>query len=393
MARSYRTCLMLFPLAVSMCAVPPVPMWAQTLGTVSSPPTSSSCPSGTYSNQTYPAVCSSVTVSCPNTTTATVTYSVDTPPSPKGTIVEFSGGGGTTPSDVVGQEYTFAQDYFNAHYQVVQFAWSADWENTNLPPGPQGSLPNAYNIGTAACRPATFLNYVYTNYFLPIYNSNSFAGMCAQGGSAGSAAVAYSMVWYNAATYLNNAELLSGPVFGDIKLGCQVPYAGNVNVCSQTPTQQYGCSPGTVTEVNSQTWLDAPQYIDVYATAVQGWTGDPKCANTNGQQTSSAENANWKAMSLVTGNGGDFSFSTIGMAGWMCYSSVNCTNACPNNSAAEGEQFYQLFTSSSNSPAAYILTGIQSCNGAEGVAPGTDPDDQNTGQADIEKHMKNNCHH
>lgn len=93
------------------------------------------------------------------------------------------------------------------------------------------------------------------------------------------------------------------------------------------------------------------------------------------------------------GNWRDFSFSTIGMAGWMCYSSVNCTNACPNNSAAEGEQFYQLFTSSSNSPAAYILTGIQSCNGAEGVAPGTDPDDQNSGQTDIEKHMKNNCHH
>jgi hypothetical protein len=51
-------------------------------GCTVSNPSNSSCPSGTYSNQSSPAVCSTATVSCPNANDITVTYSVDTPSSP-----------------------------------------------------------------------------------------------------------------------------------------------------------------------------------------------------------------------------------------------------------------------------------------------------------------------
>jgi hypothetical protein len=41
--------------------------------------------------------------------------------------------------------------------------------------------------------------------------------MCALGDSAGSAAIAYSLAYYGAGSYLDNVELLSGPVLSDIE--------------------------------------------------------------------------------------------------------------------------------------------------------------------------------
>ena len=252
-----------------------------------------------------------------------------------------------------------------------------------------------FNIQTAACRPATFLNYIYNTYFVPIHNANSFTGMCAQGFSAGSAAVAYSLVWYGAASYVNNVELLSGPVFSDIDLGCEVDTVPtpNVNICANN---QYGCSPGTMAEVQPpNAWLDSPLYISGYRDAVASWTGDQSC--NNGSVTTGNSNSKWKAQSIITGTGGNFSFSTVGMGGWACYSNVSCnpTKGCPNNSAAQGEQLYQMFTNRSNAPVAYMLTGIAQCNGAEGVAQGTDPDPDGhgttLGQTAIENHMTFNC--
>ncbi len=267
-----------------------------------------------------------------------VAYSVDTPTSPSGTIVLFSGGGGTSPTGT-GQDYAFAQDYFADNFQVVQFAWNSDWENTNLPP-PQGN--NAYNIGTAACRPATFLNYIYSTYFQNVHASNPRAGMCAQGMSGGSAAIAYSMIWYNATTYLNNVELLSGPTLADIELGCAVPTANPVSICVNN---QYGCTPGTKAEVQQNAWLDSPLYLNEQRDGVATWTNDQKC--NAGQNTSQDEDNAWKAQSVLPSNV-QVNLSNVGLAGWLCYSIRNETcgppDSCPNNSAAQGQQLYQLLT-------------------------------------------------
>lgn len=128
----------------------------------------------------------------------------------KGVVVYFDGGDGTT---AVNEEPEFEtlQYYATKGYGVVEIAWSSAREQTT----------NA-NIQNAACRPATFLNYVYNSIYLPIAgNGNSNAGMCAQGFSAGSAAIAYSLAYYGAWSYLDNVELISGPVLSDINQGCE----------------------------------------------------------------------------------------------------------------------------------------------------------------------------
>jgi hypothetical protein len=309
------------------------------------------------------------------------TFSYDAPASPKGVIVFFSGGSGTSASAYPGAELTYAQDYFNDGYAVVQVAWAWDWEDTTIPAGYTGggsSLSLAPNIEAAACRPATFLNYI--NNTARVHPSGT--PLCAQGASAGSGAVGYSLAWYNGASILTNVELLSGPVFSNIEQGCVVPNASSVTICSG----QYGCSSGTTS------WSDAPQYVAGYRTGIRGWTGDNSCNGSS--NTSSASNAAWLAMSIVT-TGADLTYSSSGMAGWLCssYAANTCytDQGCPNNSAAEGEYFYTNFTRT-NHPVGYLLTGITSCNGAEGVTTGDDPDAAGeTGQTAIENHMLSFC--
>lgn len=141
-------------------------------------------------------ICKHFTISgCPSAQTLGVIINYVQPGmTSRGTIVFFSGGGGTTPTTDTGQELSFAADYLAARFAMVQTRWDSDWESTNSPS--DGGLPYAPNILLAACRPATLLS--------KINSSSTFhpaGAMCAQGGSAGSAAVAYSLVWYGAKTF------------------------------------------------------------------------------------------------------------------------------------------------------------------------------------------------
>jgi hypothetical protein len=365
-------------------------------GTVQLPLTQlNHCPSGFFNGGPgNPATCYQTTVTCPNTNYDNVTFSYANPAAPnapKGTIVLFSSGGGTTPSTDIANEAQAAQDYWHFGFAVMQTAWQWDWEDTNYP------LPRptyAYNIMNGACRPATLLSFINSN-LTPQFHFPS-TGMCAQGTSGGSGAMGYALAWYGAGTYLNNVELIDGPVFGDVKLGCKFPLATSVTIC---PPGQFGCSPGTVTEVQNNPWSNAPQYIANYLSSVQTWTGNlaPACNNTQ-QQSTTLNDPIWKQQSIVNGQGGSFGYPITfkGMAGWMCYSYAagSCTPGqnCPNNSAAEGKQFYNQFTQA-NSPNAYTVKGVQECQGAEGVNTGEDPDNLVKGSAlpGIESHMKNNC--
>lgn len=310
------------------------------------------CPTGYYPGMT----CYSGKVQgCQFTDDLGFTYGYETPSGDfDGTVVFLEGGGGTNPY----MDPSYAQTYLQQGYQVVYVSWNSDWEYTNEGRGT--------SIKYAACRPATFLQYISQNLY-------SSGGMCAQGDSAGAGAVAYSLAWYGAGSFLDSVELLSGPVFGDIEQGCVVPNASNVEVCS---TGQYGC-------VGSQ-WPDSPSYIDGDEGDVSDWSGISGC--NGGRKTSDASNDGWKSMSIVDGTDDPvFNYPTTAMAGWLCSND----NSEQNNSAAEGEFFYQQFTNS-NQTAAYSVTRINSCQGVEGVSGGELPDGQNGFDA-ISNNMLSSC--
>jgi hypothetical protein len=235
------------------------------LGTVTNVSRLSSCPASFFAGMT----CFQARMSCPNTAEIGFTYGAKDPSGvAKGTIVLLEGGTGKSASG--GSEY--AGKYLHEGFRIVDLAWESAWEVTGVA---------ASSIKTAACRPATFLNYVSQNL-------NSDGAMCAQGDSAGSGAVAYSLAWYGTGNFLDKVELLSGPVFGNIAQGCIVPNAAVSTVC---PAGQYGC--------NGAPWPDSPAYVGGDITAIDAWSGRPTCNGS--QNTSKAANLSWQAMSIVDG--------------------------------------------------------------------------------------------
>ena len=302
------------------------------LGSISGITQLPSCPTGYLPA----ASCFAATVSCPNTLDIQVVYGLTNPEGvPRGMIALFSGGGGTQPYGGGSPGQNYSDTYLQAGYQIVQSSWETDWEDT--------SISGGRNVRTAACRPATLLNFFHQTF----YQGNG--GMCAQGTSGGSAAVAYSLSWYGSSSYLDKVELLSGPVFGDIDAGCAVPNAPPVTVC---PAGQFGCE--------GEPWVDKPQYVLGAQIGVGRWTGHACQQGT----TPAATNSSWKAMSIVDGiNGGSFFYPRTAMAGWLCSNGVN-------NTAAQGESFYRNF-STREQTAEYSVNRVDGCSGAEGVDTGT----------------------
>ncbi|HEV3307350.1 MAG TPA: hypothetical protein VGZ91_13005 [Candidatus Sulfotelmatobacter sp.] len=297
-----------------------------------------------------------------------------------GLVVLHGGGNGTAP-----ESFALTDNYFRAGYEVVQVVWADDWEMISDP------ITGYGNIQAAACRPATVFNWVNTNLFLTnVLNNNSRAGMCALGDSAGSAAVAYSMAYYNAGSYLDNVELLSGPVLSDIEQGCQwKPQAASVTVCSSTSNNGgYGCQLG-----GGSTWTLSPTYLSGANSSVGGWTNDMSCANANGlnQSTTQQSETQWLLQSLVdqsniTGLGATptFNYPSTAMSAWLCRSvqanpnfacaanNNNNYNSCPNNSSPQGQLFYQNILSTSPPPH-FAVYAVDNCSNAEGVGGGTVP--------------------
>lgn len=205
----------------------------------------------------------------------------------------------------------------------------------------------------------------------------------------------YSLEWYGAYRYLNNVELLSGPVFSRIDYGCEVPTEGAVTVCGSS---QYGCDNEYG---NTGSWTNNPQYISFYLTDVQGWVGGGSgthnsCGNPGG--TSQTADQAWLNMSILA-SGGDFTYTTTSMAGWVCagpatnYQSGTCGNShCPNNSGSQGGLFRQQFSSTNFPSPHYAFVGVNSCNGEEGVTgpQATTPSGEATMTA-IENDMATYC--
>ena len=153
---------------------------------------------------------------------------------------------------------------------------------------------DTFGMMTGARRPAGFLDYVRTTASLNARLTNSSAGLCAQGASAGSGALGYSLAWYKdsarcfcLSTDLDNVELLSGPVFSNVKFGCQFPPppSGYNVVCH---TGQFGCSPGTTT------WSSGLQYVGAALTGIRSWTGDVTSDETEAQLQVHRTRTGWR---------------------------------------------------------------------------------------------------
>jgi hypothetical protein len=227
--------------------------------------------------------------------------------------------------------------------------------------------------------------------------------MCAQGGSAGSAALAYYLAYYGGGSTLDAVELTSGPTLSDLRLGCEIPLPAQVTACGLTNYNggQYGCQLGA----GGSTWTLSPTYLSGANGAVGGWTNDTSCAN--GTTTSSASNLRWLQQSLVDDgtNSPTFTYSSTAMSAWLCRTvnnpnnyncaAVNNNNVhyCPNNSSPQGQVFYANI-GSTNSPPAYGVWAINLCAGSEGVAEGhVGTDTGQKGFDAIKVDMTNQCHH
>lgn len=276
-----------------------------------------------------------------------------TPASPTGTVVAFNGGDGTAPGSAVSHEVDTLQYYLGKGFEVVQVAWnSPGWETSKT-----FFTPDTYgNVLNAACRPAGILHLVRNTPLL----FPSGGAMCAQGFSAGSAAVAYSLSWYGAGWgttgYLDNVELVSGPIASRIDLGCQIPVAQNINVCQGSPTCAF--PPG------GQPWSNSPEYVDNFETYPRAWSNAP-CANNSGGNTS-IYNGIWYGMSILTPNvtTQQLNFPSTSMHAWLC-SSVDGNVEPMNNSSSQGWLFYQQTSwASASTP---LVNAVANCDGPEGV--------------------------
>jgi hypothetical protein len=241
----------------------------------------------------------------------------------KGTVVFFSDGDGNTVNFA-----NYVTPYNNSGFQTAQVVWQSEtgWEEN-------GPLPTT--IQAAACRPAGILNWFFNPANQHVYTTG---GRCAQGDSAGSAAIGYAMAEYGASTYLDNVELMSGPVLSDIGQGCVPPFA-RPTIC----TDMF-CLSGT-----EGGWPDSPEYLS-QSTQIDAWTGV-----TNSQEACVTGNevagVDWTAMSIVdhsSQNNATFYYPTTNVTGWLCSDDqTNATQQCTqnatnqNNSAAEGYIFYQ----------------------------------------------------
>ena len=265
------------------------------------------------------AKCYSATVSCPNMPDVGAIWG-ESGPGTAGTIVFVDGSGDTR---TAGEE-NFSSSYIKAGFNFVQVIFNQDWEG--------GS------VLTGACRPATMLSY---------FRSQSTGAYCAHGSSAGSAAVAYAMSWYG--VDFDNVELTVGPVFSDIKQGCQVPYA----------------APVTVTPTNGVPFVDNPWY-NLEASNVSTWT-NTQCLPAGGSTPSDL--ASEAAQSIVQ-PGATLSFPRTSMSAWVCNNGLN-------PSAAQSYLFLQQVATP------WALTSLTGCTGPEGTDTSVTPQGVNAVTATV----------
>jgi len=379
-------------LAAAFALAPPAHAQIPT-GTLT-PGDPTACYSGTDSEWYAGMTCQGVIINCSNvdanvaSITATIGY-VTQSSSPKGTIVFFTGGAGT--QGTLGTSGNAFANAYVSNYMIVYVEWTSAWETSS-------STASERNILSAACRPATLLAWINSSSIHPI------GAMCAQGKSAGSAAIAYSMSWYGADSYLTNVELLAGPVLSEINQGC-TSTPPTVTMCSGLTTDPLCYS----TYKTSGGWSTSAAYTSNDASGINAWAGVSDCGS------SSSDLTRLQQMSIVGGVYGTvtpkYIFSTTTKRhGWVCagpntnyyMGATDCpgfSSGCPNNSSPQGWYWYGQ---AGNSDSNLVVTGTNACKGdgtapnlyyseAEGIESGIDPTYSDSETTEIESDMTGKC--
>jgi hypothetical protein len=208
------------------------------------------------------------------------------------------------------------------------------------------------------------------------------------------------MAEYGAGNYMDNVELMSGPVMSDIEKGCS-PSTSTPTVCTGTGSDSY-CNNG-----GEGGWQAPLNYQPPANGAIDYWTGLTTNRNVPVACTvNTTYNTQFKDMSIVdgiTGSGADatFSYSHTAVAGWLCaYSASNsvcttATNPTANNSPVEGELFYTHV--SANPLNVYRVDGCASNSEGIEVTGSMVPASVNglascsSGQTVLQKDMVTNC--
>lgn len=219
----------------------------------------------------------------------------------KGTIYTLNGGDGKAMASP-------GVDYVTAGFRTVAVGWDEAWEDA---PG--------VGILMSACRPATLMKWAFD---APHGGSRDTA-FCAQGPSAGSAAIGYSLAHYGMGAYLDHANLISGPPFGRIDVGC-------------APSSYTG--PARSLCVGDSGELDnAPiAFAESFAQALTN--GGEHTTDCNTGTPSSAEIAQWAADSIVS-PGASYAYPQTPVSFFFC------TSATTNEVTGLGSFYVDAITS------------------------------------------------
>jgi hypothetical protein len=271
---------------VVLCIIFSAPALAQyPLGSVSAV-TSETCPTTlggaaadwvttTSGGPTLATTCYHATVSCPQLPDLGITYGIATPSTASnGTIIFIRGSGGTiTLPGNISKEVPY--DMFHDGYQSVQAAWDSTWQMTGW--------VDSGSFKVAACREATFFNFIYTTYYQTTNNTDT-AGMCVHAQSAAAGALALSLTYYGTGSFIDKAVFVSGPQYGNLVQGC-VPNQPEQTVCEPNSEGHVpnGCN------IFAGTFSEYPDYHTGSATNIGKELGDnPPCDDTSYTYNSAA---------------------------------------------------------------------------------------------------------
>jgi hypothetical protein len=174
-------------------------------------------PAGNVTLVSGPAPCSdpsktcyTVSVDCPQLAqniNATLHVGGPSPP-PRGTIVFLSGWDGTylwAWSGSVRNE--IVDDLETLGYGTVQVVWASNWWD--------GAAGQEEGYGKLACRPASVVEWIYTN----IHPAPTQA-FCATGHSNGASQIGYALAQYGLSDILDHVLFESGPNYARLDHGC-----------------------------------------------------------------------------------------------------------------------------------------------------------------------------
>ena len=256
------------------------------------------------SGGTVVASCYHLMVSCPNMPSLGVTYGVATPSGiSNGTIAFVSANGGTftLPGAYVGQA---PFNLYHAGFQTVQFAWDSPWQD--------GST--AGSLISAACREATFLNYLDTELYQANPNNSVTAGMCAHSQSGGASGLAFSLTYYGVSSFLDKAVFVSGPHYSDLVQGCVVPNGPPVTICpSQNGSYPMGCNSA------AGSWTNVPVYNGQAAGTLSAQLANNPPCNDPDHVYTQADETNLTATSMLDGTSqANYVYPQTAVTAWEC---------------------------------------------------------------------------